>query len=109
MSEADFEKVASLDELPEETPVGVELKNGEGVCLVKVKGEVYAFQNRCTHAEFPMSDGDMVEEHVIECGLHGAQFDIRTGEVIELPATDALPCHEVKVENGDIWVRQAAE
>ena len=101
----EFIRVAALSDLPDETPVGVDLENGDSLCIVKVHGEVYAFQNRCTHAEFPMSDGDMVDEYVIECGLHGAQFDVRSGEVLELPATENLPCYEVKVENGQVLVR----
>ncbi len=105
MSDGDFEKVAALDELPDHTPVSFELANGDEICLVKVRGEVFAFENRCTHAEFPMSDGEIVDDYVIECGLHGAQFDVRTGEVVELPATDRLPCYPVKVDKGDIWVQ----
>ena len=100
-----FERVATLDELPEDTPVGFELDAGTEVCLVKVRGQVFAFENRCTHAEFPMADGEMVEDFVIECGLHGAQFDVRSGEVLELPATDPLPCFDVKVEDGEVFVR----
>lgn len=101
----DFQKVASLNDLPEETPVGIEMENGSNVCLVKVRGEVFAFENRCSHAEFPLTDGEMVDDYVIECGLHGAQFDVRTGEVLELPATDELACYDVRVEGGDVWVR----
>ncbi len=108
MGEAGFEKVASLEELPEGVPVGAALGNGEEVCLVRVSGEVYAFQNRCTHAEFPMSDGDMVDDYVIECGLHGAQFDIRSGKVLELPADEDLPCYQVKVEDGAVLVKVGA-
>lgn len=100
-----FEKVASLADLPEETPVSVELGSGDGVCLVKIRNEVFAIENRCTHAEFPMSDGEMVDDYVIECGLHGAQFDIRTGKVLELPATEDLPCHEVEIIDGEVWIR----
>lgn len=107
MSESGFEKAASLDELPEGTPVGVTLPGGAEVCLVRLNGAVYALENRCTHAEFPMSEGEMVDDHVIECGLHGAQFDVRTGKVLELPAEEDLPCYDVKVEDGVVWVRAA--
>ncbi len=105
MSAAEYERVASVDDLPEHTPVPCELENGSEVCLVKVRGEVYAFANQCTHAEFPLSDGEMVDDYIIECGLHGAQFDVRTGEVVELPATENLPCYDVKIEDGEVLVR----
>ena len=106
MTQPGFERVASLSDLPEGTPVAVELSSGEGLCLVKVQGEVYAFEDRCSHAEFPLSDGEMVDDHAIECSLHGAQFDVRTGEAIEAPASESLSLYEVKLEDGDILVRR---
>jgi nitrite reductase/ring-hydroxylating ferredoxin subunit len=42
---------------------------------------------------------------VIECALHGAQFDVRTGRVLEAPATDDLGLYEVRVQDGEVWVR----
>ena len=51
------------------------------------------------------SDGDMVDDYVIECALHGAQFDLRNGEVLEPPASDGLSMFEVKVEGNDVLVR----
>ncbi len=107
MNDIEFERVADLDEIADGVPVGVQLRSGVPICLVKVKQEVYAFADRCSHAEFPMSDGEMVDDYVIECGLHGAQFDIRTGQVVELPANEDLPCYEVKIENGAVLVRSA--
>lgn len=104
-----FEKVADFDDLPDGIPYGAEMSDGTPVCLIRVGDEVYAVQDRCTHAEFPMRDGDMVDDFVIECGLHGAQFDVRTGEVLELPATDQLPCYQVKVENGSVHVRRETQ
>lgn len=102
---SEFEKIIPLSDLPEGVPRGGALSTGEEICLVRVGDAVYAMENRCTHAEFALSDGDMVDDFVIECALHGAQFDVRTGKVLELPATDDLPCYEVKVEDGAVWVK----
>lgn len=109
MIERGFERVASLSDLPESAPVAVEFAGGETLCLVRVKGEVYAFEDRCSHAEFPMSDGEMVDDHAIECALHGAQFDVRTGEAIEGPATESLALYEVHVDGDDVLVRRAEQ
>ena len=106
MSDDAFERVASVDDLTEGVPIPVDLSNDEQVCLLKFQGEVFAFSNSCSHADFPMSDGEMVDDFIIECGLHGAQFDIRDGSAVELPATEPIVCYEVKVENGQISVRQ---
>ncbi|NIM51860.1 MAG: Rieske 2Fe-2S domain-containing protein [Gemmatimonadales bacterium] len=109
MTEPGFERVVSLGDLPEGTPVAVELSTGEGLCLIKVRGEVFAFEDRCSHADFALSDGEMVDDHAIECPLHGAQFDVRTGEAIEAPATESLSLYEVKLENGDVLVRRGEQ
>lgn len=108
MSENGFERVAAMADIPEEVPYAAALPNGDSVCLVRVGGSVYAFEDRCTHADFPLSDGDLVDDCVIECALHGAQFDIRNGEVLESPATERLNLLGVKVEDGAVWVKPSA-
>lgn len=109
MTEPDFERVASLGDLPESAPVAVELSTGEALCLIRVGGEVYAFEDRCSHADFPLSDGEMVDDHAIECSLHGAQFDVRTGEAIEAPASESLSLYEVMLQDGDVLVRRGEQ
>lgn len=105
MSEDDFERVASIGDLTQGVPVNVELSNEEQVCVIKVGEELYAISNNCPHADFPMSDGELVDDYVIECGLHGSQFDIRDGSVLEIPATEPIACYDVKVQDGAVWVR----
>ncbi|MGD2136316.1 MAG: non-heme iron oxygenase ferredoxin subunit [Gemmatimonadales bacterium] len=105
MNEQGFARVAAVADIPEETPYAAALPNGDPVCLVRDGDTIYAFEDRCTHADFPLSDGDLVDECVIECALHGAQFDIRNGEVLEQPATERLNLLEVEVEDGAVWVK----
>jgi nitrite reductase/ring-hydroxylating ferredoxin subunit len=81
------------------------LADGRGVCLVRVAGDVFALEDKCSHADFPMSDGDMVDDYAIECPLHGARFDLRDGTVLEPPADEPLRTFEVRVEHDDVWVR----
>ena len=70
---------------------------------VRVAG-VFAIEDSCTHAYFPMSDGDVVGDCEIECALHGAKFDLRDGSVLSAPATDALKTYRVMEQDGGIWV-----
>jgi 3-phenylpropionate/trans-cinnamate dioxygenase ferredoxin subunit len=70
-----------------------------------VAGDVYAVEDKCSHADFPMSDGDLVDDYVIECPLHGARFDLRDGAVLEAPADEALCTFEVRVDQDDVWVK----
>jgi nitrite reductase/ring-hydroxylating ferredoxin subunit len=77
--------------------------NGAAVALWNVEGEFYATSDVCTHEETSLSAGDLWGE-VVECPLHGAQFDVRTGAVLSLPAIFPLPTYPVKVEDGTIYV-----
>ena len=99
-----FVRAAALDELPEGGVLGVEV-GGVSVCLARCEGEVYAFRDNCTHRDFPLSNGELdTDECAITCEWHGAQFDIRTGKPLCLPATQPVPVYEVRVEDGAILV-----
>lgn len=101
---AEFVKVASLGELPEGEVLGVEA-NGVGICLARVDGEVYAFRDKCSHRDFPLSNGELdPDDCTITCEWHGAAFDIRTGAALSLPATRPVPVYACKVEEGEIYV-----
>ena len=39
------------------------------------------------------------------CAWHGAAFDIRTGDAVQLPAVEPVRTFEVRVEDGRVWVR----
>lgn len=99
-----FVKAASLSELPDGEVLGVEA-NGLRVCLARVEDEVYAFADNCSHREFPLSNGELdPDECTITCEWHGAQFDIRSGAALCLPATRPVAVYAAKVEAGEIWV-----
>jgi len=59
------------------------------VCLVKIKEEVFAVEDTCSHAEASLSEGEL-NGYRIECWLHGAEFDLRTGEAVVPPAVAPL-------------------
>lgn len=69
-----------------------------------VAGRFYAMDDLCTHDGGPLGEGEL-EGFTIICPRHGAKFDIRTGQVLAMPATSNVPAHEVKVEGGDVYVR----
>jgi nitrite reductase/ring-hydroxylating ferredoxin subunit len=74
------------------------------VALCNVDGELHAFEDICTHQYAHLSEGEMLDGGVIKCPLHGATFDIRSGTAKSLPAVKPLPKHEVKVEDGFVYV-----
>ena len=101
----EFVKITEDASLGEGRLMSVELDNGERVCLARVQGDVYAVRDRCTHAEYPLSEGSVGPEYELECPLHGAVFDVRDGSVQCAPAEEPVRTYEVKVEGGEIWVR----
>ena len=101
-----FEHVADLQDLPEGSLLAVELESGDEVCLFNHKGTVGAVGNVCTHAEFLMSDGELLDDGTIECAWHGARFDCASGRVCRGPASDPLPVFDVRVRGEHILVRQ---
>jgi 3-phenylpropionate/trans-cinnamate dioxygenase ferredoxin component len=101
---ATFVKVAALASLPERGLVPVEA-GGEKIVLVTTgDGAVYALKDRCSHANFPLSDGQVLDGNRVECQYHGAKFDAATGRALALPAIRPVPTYEVRVEGEDVLV-----
>ncbi len=94
-------KVARVDDFDE--TVGVEC-NGHPVALFKLEDGVYALDDICSHEYSRLSEGEVWDEDVY-CAKHGSRFEIRSGTVHGLPATKPVNTHEVKVEDGEIYVR----
>ncbi len=100
---SDFVRVASRSDLETNSAIAVEVDD-EPIALYDVDGEVFATSNTCTHAEASLSQGRL-RGHVIECCLHGARFDVRTGEVVRMPAVAPVKTYETQVRGDDILVR----
>lgn len=73
------------------------------VGLANVGGEFFAFDDTCTHEEASLTEGEIFGD-VVECPLHGAAFNIRTGAVESFPATRPLPTFGVRVEGDEVQV-----
>ncbi len=101
---AELVKVANLSDVPPGEVLAVEAM-GKRICLANVEDEIYAFQDNCSHRDFPLSQGELDEDEcTITCEWHGAIFDIRTGAAVGLPATRPIVTYPVKVEGEEIWV-----
>ena len=73
------------------------------VAVCNVDGEFYAIADTCTHGEWALSDG-WLEGHVVECSLHMAKFDVRTGGVLSPPATCPVASYPVRLAGDEVQV-----
>lgn len=82
--------------------------DGHRIALVCIGDDFYAIGDRCSHADYSLSEGDVWEdERELECPKHGSTFSLETGEPQTLPATQAVPVYEVVVEGDDVYVELA--
>lgn len=77
----------------------------ERVLIANVGGVFYALQDACGHRRAPLSKGTL-DGHVIECPLHFAQFDVRTGKLLSGPAAADVPTYEVRVDGDTVYARR---
>jgi 3-phenylpropionate/trans-cinnamate dioxygenase ferredoxin component len=104
--------LADLDVCPvEELPPGeVKIVHAGELSLgvYNLNGELYAIEDRCSHDDGPLAEGDFdLEEGYAVCPRHGAHIDIRTGRPLTLPAVEPVETFPVRVEDGIIKVEVA--
>jgi nitrite reductase/ring-hydroxylating ferredoxin subunit len=79
--------------------------DGERVIgIARWEGQVYAFDDTCTHEECSLTEGTLDGDQVV-CQCHGSVFDITTGQVLLPPATEPLRVYAVRVDGGEIRIR----
>ena len=100
---ANFIAVCAIADLPEGEP-RKEVVNGTTIAVVLSEGNVYAINDTCSHGQVSLAEGE-VEGCLLECWLHGSQFDLRNGQPVSLPAIDPVPVYPVKVEDGTVFVQ----
>jgi ferredoxin-NADP reductase len=99
---ARFRQVAKTEELAHGQAKGVSV-NGATIALFNVDGEYYAIDDSCPHAGASLSEGELAGKE-LTCPLHGAVFDVTTGEVLGPPADEGVACYKVRVSGSDIEV-----
>ncbi len=94
----------SKDDLNQQRITKVTMADGHKIALIHMDDGVYAIDDTCSHAEASLSEGEVVGDHV-KCPLHGAEFDVRTGEVKSFPAVVGVAKYDTKTENDMIYVK----
>jgi len=92
----------SLATLVAGKPVKLE-KAGRTICVTRVGDDVFAIDDTCSHSDASLSEGE-VTDFKIECWLHGAEFDLRTGEALTPPAVVPVKIYPVTVDGDSVTV-----
>jgi nitrite reductase/ring-hydroxylating ferredoxin subunit len=95
-------RAAAVAEVKEHGVMDVDV-GGEEIALYWVDDAVYATHNVCTHAFARLSEG-FLDGDCIECPIHQAVFNVKTGEVVAPPAYTAVQTYPCRIEGGDVLV-----
>lgn len=95
-------KVGRIDDFPT-GQVRVVDADGQRVAIANVDGQLYAFEDRCSHDDGPLGEGEL-EGCQVECPRHGARFDVRTGAALCMPAVVAIETFPVHLADGAVCV-----
>lgn len=101
-SVVEFIEIAPLSELPNGERLFVEV-NGQPIVIFHIAGQLFAIGDVCTHDDGPLGDGDLEGFHIV-CPRHGAEFDIRSGQAMQMPAVVDIPAYPVQVRDGVILI-----
>ncbi|MGE5250692.1 MAG: Rieske (2Fe-2S) protein [Bacteroidota bacterium] len=98
----EFVEILPASELPNGERIFVEIGDRE-IAIFNIAGQFFAIGDVCTHDDGPVGEGDL-KGYTIVCPRHGAEFDVRTGKVLQMPAVVDIPAYPVQVRDGNIWI-----
>ncbi len=98
----EFYPVVSLDELPSGDRIFLEIDN-LSIVIFNIAGNVYALEDRCTHDNGPLGEGE-IEGFEIICPRHGARFDVRDGRALTLPAVEPTRYFPTRIIDNQIEI-----
>ena len=95
-------RAAAVAEVKERGVMDAEV-GGEEIALYWVDDAVYATHNVCTHAFARLSEG-FLDGDCIECPIHQAVFNVKTGEAVAPPAYTAVKTYPCRIDGDDVMV-----
>ncbi|GAA3233360.1 non-heme iron oxygenase ferredoxin subunit [Dactylosporangium siamense] len=96
-----WHRAGPLDRIPQDE--GLVLGTVPRTSVFNCDGEVLCIDDTCTHEDYSLAEG-WVEGCVVECTLHLAKFNLKTGAPVSPPATRAVATHPVATVGGDVYV-----
>jgi 3-phenylpropionate/trans-cinnamate dioxygenase ferredoxin subunit len=101
-SEIEFTEIAPASELHNGERLFVEIGD-KPIVIFNIAGQFFAIGDVCSHDDGPLGDG-MIEGYHVVCPRHGAEFDLRTGQAVQMPAVVDIPAYPVKIKDGTIFI-----
>ena len=101
---SDFVRVMAAADLPPGQARQIEVE-GQPVAVFNVDGTFHALSGKCPHRGGPLGEG-FVEGNEVSCPWHNWTFDVTSGENVASPDM-CVPRHEIKLEDGGVWVKAA--
>ncbi len=102
-----FFRIAKVNDIPAGERLFIEI-GGQPIVLFSLNGEFLATGDVCTHDGGSIGEGEVIGDEIV-CPRHGARFNIKTGEVLSLPAVTGIPIYPVRIKDGYIEVGISAE
>ena len=99
----DFVVATNVADMPASGRLSIELDD-RYLVIVRIDDEYYCLDDVCTHDGGTLEDGEL-DGYCLTCPRHGAQFDVRDGRAVTMPATEPTGSHAVRVEGDQILVR----
>jgi nitrite reductase/ring-hydroxylating ferredoxin subunit len=115
--DVNWTKVLPQEELPDGGRHIVDV-GGQAILLLRVRGQLYAIDNKCPHMGASLKEAEVTEEDTLICPRHRSVFELRTGKVKvwapwppgigrvlgSMSREKPLPVYPTRIEQGSIWV-----
>ena len=101
-SQVEFVEIAPASELPNGERLYLEIE-GKPIVIFNIAEQLFAIGDVCSHDDGPVGDGDL-EGFNIVCPRHGAEFDVKTGKAVQMPAVVDIPAYPVQIRDGTIYL-----
>ena len=101
-SKIEFVEIAPASELPSGDRLFLEVGD-RAIVIFNIADQLFAIGDICSHDDGPLGDGDLEGFNVV-CPRHGAEFDVRNGEAVQMPAVVDIPAYPVQVRDGAIYL-----
>ncbi len=98
----DFYPIISIDDLIPGERIFIDVDD-MSVVIFNIAGDIYAIEDRCTHDEGPLGEGE-IEGFEIICPRHGARFDVRDGRALSLPAIEPTRYFPTRIVDNKIEI-----